>query len=655
MIPSSTGIKRASTFAGQSIEMSIDTNSLAHIMSVLTNLYSDPEMAVLREYSCNARDSHLAVGQTRPIEITLPNNFDHFLVIEDFGLGLSIDDITEIYSRYGASTKRGTNEQTGMLGLGSKSALTYASQFTMTAVKDGVRSEVLISVKVDGSGKMEVMDTVTTTEGNGVRITIPTKPQNNFAEKASKFFQYWAEGTVLVNGEQPETIGGKTEMTGIGDGMFITDTLRSWQTREQNDIIVMGGVPYPLPADYRSKLENVSRKYCVFYVPMGDVDFVPSREEMNLTPRTKDYLSNLIDRFIVNVGKTVAKEINGCTEFPEALAVATKWRSVGNFEQKQKFTFRGLDIPLYFERRHWLYDGTYQYGSRKQSKEYRASADKLGKSVFVHGYIAEGSPSKVIREKVWKWLENNGHDKRDIIIYADTDFVGAWSTAIKVDYADVKATKLPTTKSSSVGKVRTFDWDTVQSNGNLKEENLPDTTKVAYYSPTALNDNDYRMSHRSKLYAIAQASGYTLVEASAGRFSRLVREIPNSITAQEMVKQYITARTSVLSPRDVAMYHYSSYADVHSLKGHLDGVKDTRLVAEVDDYAFANKTVSLVWTSVRDDSRIFGEYFSTNDLLATDYQLSLTQYPLLRSIMGLGENIVDEVIVYLNAKYEMNN
>ena len=570
-------------------------------------------------------------------------------------MGLSIDDITEIYSRYGASTKRGTNEQTGMLGLGSKSALTYATQFTMTAVKDGVRSEVLISVKVDGSGKMEVMDTVTTTEGNGVRITIPTKPQNNFAEKASKFFQYWHEGTVLVNGEQPETIGGKTEMTDIGDGMFITDTLRSWQTREQNDSIVMGGVPYPLPADYRSKLENVSRKYCVFYVPMGDVDFVPSREEVNLTPRTKDYLSNLIDRFIVNVGKTVAKEINGCTEFPEALAVATKWRSVGNFEQKQKFTFHGLDIPLYFERRHWLYDGTYQYGSRKQSKEYRASADKLGKSVFVHGYIAEGSPSKAIREKVWKWLENNSHDKRDIIIYADTDFVGAWSTAIKVDYADVKATKLPTAKSVSVGKVRTFDWDVVQNNGNLKEENLPDTTKVAYYSPTALTDNDYRSSSRSKLYAIAQASGYTLVEASAGRFARLCREIPNAITAQEMVKQYITAKTSVLSPRDIALYHHTSYGDVSSMKWQSAGVKDTRLIAEIDDYAKANKTVANVWSSVNDDSRIFGEHFSQASLLATDYDLSLAQYPLLKTIMGFGENIIDEVVVYLNAKYEMNN
>jgi hypothetical protein len=522
----------------------------------------------------------------------------------------------------------------------------------MTAVKDGVRSEVLISVKVDGSGKMEVMDTVTTNEPNGVRITIPSSPQNKFAEKASRFFQYWAEGTVLVNGEQPETIG---DLTDIGDGMFITDTERSWQTREYNDIIVMGGVPYPVPSEYKSKLENVSRKYCVFYVPMGDVDFVPSREEMNLTPRTKQYLSDLIDRFIVNVGKTVATEINGCTEFPEALAVATKWRSVGNFEQKQKFTFRGLGIPLYFERKHWLYDGTYQYGSRKQSKEYRATAQKLGKAVFVHGYTSDSSPSKTIREKVWKWLENNGHDKRDIIIYSDTDFVGAWSTAIKVDYADVKATKLPTTKSVSAGTTRTYDWDTVQPNGNLKQENLPDTTKVAYYSPTALSDSDYRMSHRSKLYAIAQATGYTLVEASAGRFARLVREIPNSITAQEMVKQYITARTSVLAPRDVALYHYSSYTDVHNLKGHLDGVKDKRLIAEIDDYAFSNKTVSVVWSSVRDDSRIFGEYFSQDGLLTTDYELSLTQYPLLKNIMGFGGKNVDEVIVYLNAKYEMNN
>jgi hypothetical protein len=84
-------------------------------------------------------------------------------------------------------------------------------------------------------------------------------------------------------------------------------------------------------------------------------------------------------------------------------------------------------------------------------------------------------------------------------------------------------------------------------------------------------------------------------------------------------------------------------------------VKDKRLIAEIDDYATANKTVARVWSSVNDDSRIFGEYSSQANLLTSDYDLSLTQYPLLKTIMGFGENIIDEVVIYLNAKYEMNN
>jgi DNA topoisomerase VI subunit B len=134
----------------------------------------------------------------RPIQIKLPTQFDHYLVIQDFGLGLSIDDITEIYSRYGASTKRDTDDQTGMLGLGSKSALTYATQFTMTSVKNGVKAEVLISVKTNGAGVMEVMDTSTTTEPNGVRITIPTRPDNDFKAKGKPAEEFSREDKLAL-------------------------------------------------------------------------------------------------------------------------------------------------------------------------------------------------------------------------------------------------------------------------------------------------------------------------------------------------------------------------------------------------------------------------------------------------------------------------
>jgi hypothetical protein len=53
--------------------MSFDENSLSHLMSILTDLYSDPALAVIREYSTNALDSHVEAGNTDPIEVILPS------------------------------------------------------------------------------------------------------------------------------------------------------------------------------------------------------------------------------------------------------------------------------------------------------------------------------------------------------------------------------------------------------------------------------------------------------------------------------------------------------------------------------------------------------------------------------------------------------
>src|SRR6266498_3259199 len=97
-----------STLQGEQVDMTIDDDAIDHIMDLLTDLYSDPEMAVLREYSTNARDSHIEAGiADRPIEVSLPTPLSQFLRIRDFGAGLNAEDIREIYSRYGKSTKRG--------------------------------------------------------------------------------------------------------------------------------------------------------------------------------------------------------------------------------------------------------------------------------------------------------------------------------------------------------------------------------------------------------------------------------------------------------------------------------------------------------------------------------------------------------------------
>jgi HSP90 family molecular chaperone len=152
--------------------MSIDPQGMAHIMGVLTNLYSDAPLAVLREYATNARDAHQAARVTRPVEIGLPTALDPILRVRDFGAGLSEQDIMGVYARYGSSTKRGCDEQVGAFGLGSKSAFTLAQQFVVNSVHDGWRTTVLFALRADGVGSVSVLHRGRTADPSGVQVEI---------------------------------------------------------------------------------------------------------------------------------------------------------------------------------------------------------------------------------------------------------------------------------------------------------------------------------------------------------------------------------------------------------------------------------------------------------------------------------------------------
>lgn len=59
------------------------------------NLYSDPELAVVRETICNAWDSHIKAGKTNiPIKATYDGDN---IVVQDFGTGIPHEDIPLVY------------------------------------------------------------------------------------------------------------------------------------------------------------------------------------------------------------------------------------------------------------------------------------------------------------------------------------------------------------------------------------------------------------------------------------------------------------------------------------------------------------------------------------------------------------------------------
>lgn len=327
-----------STLEGERVGMTIDQGALAHIMSVLTDLYSDPELAVIREYATNALDAHIAAGVTRPIEVTLPTPLSPFLRIRDYGAGLDADDIRDIYSRYGTSTKRDSNDVVGMLGLGCKSALTYTDQFTLTGTKLGVTTQVSISRDEDGAGSMTIVSEDYTDADSGVEVVIPAKRHNALEQKAHAFFRFWDEGTVLVNGEPPKRI----------DGTWITPKLclvpGDRYNRDTPHTVVMGNVPYPV--------ENAAARELgwqwpygyslVAFVDIGDVQFTPSREALQMTRHTKATLSRINTDAQAALAASLTRRVREATTPAEAIELARQARALG---VKNGLTYMGREVP----------------------------------------------------------------------------------------------------------------------------------------------------------------------------------------------------------------------------------------------------------------------------------------------------------------------
>ena len=108
-------------------EFTIDDSNHV-IFDILRNkMYSDKIAAICREVSSNSRDANREAGLAdQPIEIEfsdkqeLLNVGDTCVIFRDFGIGINPDRLDNVFLKYGASTKRDTNAQTGGFGLGAK-------------------------------------------------------------------------------------------------------------------------------------------------------------------------------------------------------------------------------------------------------------------------------------------------------------------------------------------------------------------------------------------------------------------------------------------------------------------------------------------------------------------------------------------------------
>ena len=182
--------------AQQTTKMSLDLDSAQILMQMLSkNLYSDNIGSAVRECASNALDSHRRAGTDKPIVVSFKKNTTTDTLefsVEDFGIGLDADDVVNIISKYGKSTKRNSNTELGMMGLGFKAPLAYSSSFYFVARKDGMERKYMMYEGED-TNSIDLLYEKPTDEANGVKVIIPVSYSDRwqFAAKIKEQLAYF--------------------------------------------------------------------------------------------------------------------------------------------------------------------------------------------------------------------------------------------------------------------------------------------------------------------------------------------------------------------------------------------------------------------------------------------------------------------------------
>ena len=187
----------------ESIGMSLDLDSAQILMQMLSkNLYSDSIGSTIRECASNALDSHRRAGVKDPIVVSLRmnDNQNYDFSVEDFGIGLDADDVRNIISKYGKSTKRNSDTELGMMGLGFKAPLAYSSSFYFICRKDGMERKYMMYEGED-TNTIDLLYERPTDQRNGVKVIVPVRwsDRDQFLRKMKEQLAYFEDVYFDVN------------------------------------------------------------------------------------------------------------------------------------------------------------------------------------------------------------------------------------------------------------------------------------------------------------------------------------------------------------------------------------------------------------------------------------------------------------------------
>ncbi len=434
-----------------SYDYGIDDEDQVHIMMVLRDtLYKNAKLAVLREPGSNGWDANRKAERGHiPLNITLATPMEPTLVIRDDGPGMSEDEIRTVFTRFGKSTKRMDDRQTGTLGLGCKAPHAYTDSFFITSWNGGsVKSYVSVLDETNRGKIKKLSGKRCPSSKTGIEIRIPVKPADipEFNALAQRIYRFY-EPLPNINIELRPP---KKQLTPFG---YIFPEERGWTA-------LMGCVSYELhPAQLKAELEReelwgiATRMSGALFFDIGEVHFSASREELKYDDETK-----------VAVAAKFRSLVN---HYIEETFTAFQAVNLTPWDKRLKAAFLSKDLKLKLTGAHsvWgatdpeLYEGTSPPTTFVLSQEGSCKAWRPWKD-GVRGIAAESSTRLILRDEHKRALKNYRFGACDYLItplpgmtieQVEAELDECLGKASMTGIPVVKLTDLPYSKSPSNG------------------------------------------------------------------------------------------------------------------------------------------------------------------------------------------------------------
>lgn len=290
--------------SGEFKESNFKIKASAKAFSILSSgLYSNKIRAIVRELGTNAADAQIDSGNSQgQFLVHLPNNLEPTFSLRDFGTGLSHDDITHIYTTYFESTKTGSNDFTGCLGLGSKSPFSYTDNFTVTSFFNGAKHVYSAFIGENGCPTIALMTTEETSEANGLEVS--------FGVKSADFYKFREEAEFVYKHfkVRPKIVGQEVK--------FSTDeevySGNDWKlVAGGKNLVVMGNVAYPLDLYAVEAHNSIFNRYAIqITVDIGEVEMTASRESLEYTKDTKEAVKKRVEECLSTFQKGMQDKLD---------------------------------------------------------------------------------------------------------------------------------------------------------------------------------------------------------------------------------------------------------------------------------------------------------------------------------------------------------